>query len=129
MAESEVRTGHYYTKRHEWAREEEGLLVVGITDYAQQSLGDIVYLELKAPGTELEQEESFGVIESVKAAEDLYAPTAGRIAVINETLCQNPQELNGNPYSAWVIKLENYNKRLLEELMSPDRYSDYVETL
>lgn len=129
MAETIIKSDHYYTRRHEWAREEEGKLVVGITDYAQASLGDIVYLELKAVGASLEAEESFGVVESVKAVEELYAPVGGTIAAVNEKLCQSPQELNQDPYHAWTIRLENYSRELLDRLMSPNEYSDYVGSL
>jgi glycine cleavage system H protein len=118
-----------YTKKHEWAREEAGLLVVGITDYAQISLGDIVYVDVKAAGSAIEAEASFGAIESVKAAEDLYAPVKGVIAEVNKDLNANPSQVNSDPYAAWLIKLKDYDAGALAALMNATAYADYLKTL
>ncbi len=96
-----------YTAAHEWLREEpDGTVTVGITDHAQAELGDIVYLELPALGAEVTKGESFGVIESVKAASDLYAPVSGAVTAVNTALESAPQQVNEAPYDAgWLIKL------------------------
>jgi glycine cleavage system H protein len=95
-----------YTKEHEWARMEDGLCVIGITDFAQGELGDIVYVELNEAGSQLETMGEFGVVESVKTASDLYAPLAGEIVEINEELADTPELVNDSPYEdGWMIKV------------------------
>lgn len=99
-----------YTKEHEWARLEDGLCVVGITDYAQGELGDIVYVELPEPGAHVETMGEFGVVESVKTASDLYAPLAGEVVAVNEALADSPELVNDSPYAdGWMLKLRPTN--------------------
>ena len=99
-----------YTKEHEWARMEGDLCVVGITDYAQGELGDIVYVELPQPGTQVEIMGEFGVVESVKTASDLYSPIAGEIVEVNEGLADNPELVNDSPYDeGWMLKIRPSN--------------------
>ena len=97
-----------YTAEHEWLREEsDATVTIGITDHAQAELGDIVYVELPAAGAEITQGDSFGVIESVKAASDLYAPVSGTVTAVNGDLESAPQQVNEDPYGAgWLIKLQ-----------------------
>ena len=96
-----------YTKTHEWVVVDGKIATVGITDFAQSQLGDVVFLELPSTGRKLAEREGFGVIESVKAASDLYAPIAGRIAAVNEKLSANPELVNSDPYGeGWILKLE-----------------------
>jgi glycine cleavage system H protein len=96
-----------YTKTHEWVSVDGKTVTVGITDFAQAQLGDVVFLELPAVGRKLAARESFGVIESVKAASDLYAPVAGRITEVNENLSAKPELVNSDPYGeGWILKLE-----------------------
>src|SRR5579859_1667277 len=96
-----------YTKSHEWVSVDGKTATVGITDFAQSQLGDVVFLELPSPGRKLAERESFGVIESVKAASDLYAPVAGRVTAVNETLATKPELINSDPYGdGWILKLE-----------------------
>jgi glycine cleavage system H protein len=96
-----------YTKTHEWITVDGKVATIGITDFAQAQLGDVVFLELPAPGRKLAARETFGVIESVKAASDLYAPVAGRISAVNEKLGANPELVNSDPYGdGWILKLE-----------------------
>jgi glycine cleavage system H protein len=96
-----------YTKTHEWITVDGKTVTVGITDFAQAQLGDVVFLELPAVGRKLATRESFGVIESVKAASDLYSPVAGRITEVNETLSAKPELVNSDPYGdGWILKLE-----------------------
>jgi glycine cleavage system H protein len=96
-----------YTKSHEWLTVEGKSVTVGITDFAQAQLGDVVFLELPSPGRKLEVGESFGVVESVKAASDLYAPVAGRVTAVNDKLTAHPELVNTDPYGeGWIVKLE-----------------------
>jgi glycine cleavage system H protein len=96
-----------YTTTHEWITVDGKVATIGITDFAQAQLGDVVFLELPAPGRKLAARETFGVIESVKAASDLYAPVAGRISAVNEKLGANPELVNSDPYGdGWILKLE-----------------------
>jgi glycine cleavage system H protein len=96
-----------YTKSHEWLTVEGKTATIGITDFAQAQLGDVVFLELPSPGRKLEVGESFGVVESVKAASDLYAPMSGRVAAVNDKLTAHPELVNSDPYGeGWIVKLE-----------------------
>ena len=96
-----------YTKSHEWLTVDGKTATVGITDFAQSQLGDVVFLELPAPGRKLTAGESFGVVESVKAASDLYSPVSGRITAVNEKLAAHPELINSDPYGdGWILKLE-----------------------
>lgn len=96
-----------YTKTHEWVTVDGKEATIGITDFAQAQLGDVVFLELPAPGRKLAARETFGVIESVKAASDLYSPIAGKISAVNEKLSSRPELINSDPYGeGWILKLE-----------------------
>lgn len=96
-----------YTKSHEWLTVDGKTATVGITDFAQSQLGDVVFLELPAPGRKLNAGESFGVVESVKAASDLYSPVSGRIAAVNDKLAAHPELINSDPYGdGWILKVE-----------------------
>jgi len=96
-----------YTKSHEWLTVEGKSVTVGITDFAQAQLGDVVFLELPSPGRKLDAGESFGVVESVKAASDLYAPVAGRVTAVNDKLTAHPELVNTDPYGeGWIVKFE-----------------------
>jgi len=97
----------YYTETHEWVTVEDGMATVGITDYAQAQLGDVVFLELPRVGRMLEAGDSFGVVESVKAASDLYSPVAGTVSDVNESLNSSPELVNSDPYgSGWLIRID-----------------------
>lgn len=96
-----------YTRSHEWVTVDGKTATVGITDFAQSQLGDVVFLELPSAGRKLAERESFGVVESVKAASDLYSPVAGRITAVNEKLAGKPELINSDPYGeGWILKLE-----------------------
>ena len=96
-----------YTKTHEWVTVDGKTVTVGITDFAQSQLGDVVFLELPSPGRKLAVRESFGVVESVKAASDLYSPVAGRVTAVNEKLSTKPELINSDPYGdGWIMKVE-----------------------
>ncbi|MBI3396398.1 MAG: glycine cleavage system protein GcvH [Spirochaetia bacterium] len=129
MTMSQVPEGLYFTKQHEWAREEGSMVVIGITDFAQHSLGDIVYVDLKQPGFQTTAGQTFGTIESVKAAEDLYAPVSGKIAEVNADLNKKPELVNKEPYASWMIKLSDYKKEDLKNLMDAAAYTAYIQSL
>ena len=119
-----------YTKEHEWAKLDEGLAVVGITDYAQEQLGDIVYVELPQPGETLSQFDTFGIIESVKAASDLVAPVSGEVLAINEELVDKPELVNEDPYEAgWMLKLQPQDESEMNPLMTAEEYGAFLRTL
>lgn len=115
-----------YTKEHEWIHLDGNTAEVGITDYAQESLGDIVFVELPKTGAELQRGKSFGTVESVKAVSELYAPASGKVAAINQDLNQSPENVNKDAHHAWMIKIELSNPKELDSLLSADQYEAYV---
>ena len=117
----------YYTETHEWVVVDDGVATVGITDYAQGQLGDVVFLELPAVGRQLETGDTVGVIESVKAASDLYSPVAGSVVEVNESLHDNPEKVNQDPYgTGWLIKVR-LNGDLSEGLLDEAGYRAMTE--
>lgn len=116
-----------YAKTHDWVRMEDGLAVCGISDYAQHALSDVVYIELPDIGAELTQGEVYTTVESVKAAEDVYAPLSGKIVDVNTELGDTPELLNSEPYAAWIIKLAPGNSEELDALMAADVYEAFVQ--
>ena len=96
-----------YSKDHEWMKEEDGVVVIGISDFAQDALGDVVFVNLPGEGDEVTAGEAFGDVESVKAVSDLVSPVTGTVCAVNEDLLDEPEQLNKAPYDAWVIKVEN----------------------
>jgi len=123
-------TDRKYTKEHEWAKVEGDLVVVGISDYAQDQLGDVVYVEIQPVGTKVEQFKPFGVVESVKAASDLFSPLTGEIAVINEALYDMPELVNEDCYGkGWMMKMKPSNLAELDQLWTAKEYEDYIATL
>ena len=96
-----------YSKDHEWMKEEDGVVVIGISDFAQDALGDVVFVNLPAEGDEVTAGEAFGDVESVKAVSDLVSPVSGTVCAVNEDLLDEPEQLNKAPYDAWLIKVEN----------------------
>lgn len=109
-----------YSKSHEWVKYEDGIAVIGISDYAQDALGDVVFVNLPAVGDEVVAGESFGDVESVKAVSDLISPVSGVVCEINEDLDDSPENLNEDPYGAWIIKVENVTEE--EELLDAADY-------
>ena len=116
-----------YTKDHEWVRIEGGTARVGITDYAQKALGDIVYLELPEVGRTLEQGDVFGTVESVKAVSELYSPLSGEVVEVNSALAQRPESVNGDPHGAWMIVLKVANPGQAGELLDSAAYTDLTK--
>ena len=116
-----------YTKTHEWISVDGKTATVGITDYAQAQLGDVVFLELPSVGRKVTARETFGVVESVKAASDLYAPVAGRIAAVNDKLSAKPELVNSDPYGdGWILKIE-LSGDLPSDLLDEDAYKKVTE--
>jgi len=115
-----------YTKEHEWIKVEGDTGTIGITDHAQQSLGDIVFVELPKPGAEIAAGKSFGTVESVKAVSELYAPVSGSVTAINEDLNTAPEKINTEAHSAWMIKVKIKDKNELNSLLSEDDYEKFV---
>ena len=116
-----------YTKDHEWVRVEGDVAVVGVTDYAQGELGDIVYIEIETEGDNLDQEEVFGTVEAVKTVSDLFMPISGEIVEVNASLSDAPETVNTDPYgNGWMIKIKVSDKSQLDELLSADDYKAEV---
>ena len=123
----EIKSELKYTKDHEWVKVEGNQAIIGITDYAQGELGDIVYVEIEALGEDLKKEEIFGSVEAVKTVSDLFLPVSGKITEMNEELEDNPELINEDPYEkGWIIKMEIQNLAELEELLDSDSYKDLV---
>lgn len=115
-----------YTKEHEWIQISGNTGLVGITDHAQESLGDIVFVELPKLGANLETGKTFGTVESVKAVSELYAPVSGRVTAINDSLSQSPEQINKDAHRAWMIKMELANPEDLKSLLSAEDYEKYI---
>ncbi len=125
---SNVPSDRRYTEEHEWAKKEGDLIVVGITDHAQGSLGDVVFLELPEPGRKITKGKAFGVIESVKAASDLYAPLDAEVAEVNGALVAAPEGVNKDPYgAAWMLKVKPANAGAFEGLMDAAAYTALLQ--
>ncbi len=124
---SKILDGYLYTKEDEWVKVEDGIGTVGITDHAQDSLSDIVYLELPDEGDFFGVGETFGVVESVKAAADLYMPVSGDVTAVNEDLIDTPEEVNTNPYNAWMVKIKLSDESELDDLMDAAAYKAYCD--
>ena len=116
-----------YTKEHEWVAEASGIATVGITDFAQSSLGDIVFVELPEAGTELAAEATFGVVESIKSVSDLYSPLTVEVLERNDELEASPELLNSDPYQNWMLKIKISDTSQLDGLMNAADYSAHCE--
>jgi glycine cleavage system H protein len=115
-----------YTKEHEWIQIQGSTGTVGITDHAQESLGDIVFVELPKVGAQVAAGSSFGSVESVKAVSDLYAPASGKVTAVNEDLNQTPEAINKDAQTAWMIKIELSNPKELDGLLSAEQYEAFI---
>lgn len=119
-----------YSKEHEWAMLEGGVVTVGITDYAQSELGDVVYVELPKVGDTVTEGDTFGVVESVKSVTDLCSPVSGKVVEINTGLEEEPESVNASPYKlGWMIKVECADEGEMELLMTSKQYAEYVNSL
>lgn len=123
-----IEPGLLYTKEDEWIKVDGDEALVGVSDHAQDALSDIVYLELPNIGDSFEKGDTFGVVESVKAAADLYMPVSGEITAVNEDLIETPEMVNTDPYGdAWMVRVKISNSVELQELMDVDAYTRYCE--
>lgn len=126
---SELPEDLRYTKSHEWVRvNDDGTLTIGISDHAQDQLGDMVFVEVPEIDHELEAEDACAVVESVKAASDVYAPVAGTVVEVNEDLADSPETVNQDPYGAgWIMKLRPRDIDAVDQLMDAEAYQEYVD--
>ena len=121
-----VVKGLYYTNDHEWVKVEGELAYIGMSDFAQHQLGDIVFVELPEVDDELEKEDSFSAVESVKAAADIYMPVSGKVVEVNEDIVDDPSLLNTDSYENWMIKVELTEKSQLDDLMTSEEYEEFL---
>lgn len=120
-------TDRRYTKEHEWIQVDGANGIIGITDYAQHELGDVVFVELPKPGAKLEAGQSFGTVESVKAVSEIYSPVSGEVLAVNETLANAPEKINQDPHgAAWLIKVKLANAADVNSLMDAASYEAYI---
>jgi glycine cleavage system H protein len=123
----EAPPGLKYSKEHEWVATEESLVTIGITDHAQEQLGEIVYIELPAVGEKVSKDDPFGVVESVKAVSDIYAPVSGTVVEVNEDLPESPEVVNEDPYGdGWLIKVKAGDPSDFDDLMDSDEYERMI---
>ncbi|WP_040260236.1 MULTISPECIES: glycine cleavage system protein GcvH [Pseudomonas] len=115
-----------YAESHEWARLEDDTVTVGISDHAQEALGDVVFVELPEVGKQVAAGDQVAVVESVKAASDIYAPVSGEIVEVNESLGDSPESVNGEPYGAWFFKIKPSDKAELDKLLDADGYRNAI---
>ena len=117
-----------YLDSHEWARRQNGTVRIGISDFAQDELGDVVFVELPAEGEQLSQGEDFGVIESIKAVSDLYAPVSGTVTAANDALIDDPELVNEDPFGdGWMLEIDLDDESELDDLLSPEEYREQIE--
>ena len=117
-----------YSKEHEWAAVDDNIATIGITDYAQEQLGDIVYVELPEAGTQVTKDDKFGVVESVKAVSDVYSPVTGTVVAVNTGLPNSPETVNEEPYGdGWMIRVELSDPEELKDLMTAAEYEKFIE--
>ena len=122
-----VPTELMYTREHEWVGVEGKIATIGITDWAQSELGDVVFVELPAVGREVKQGDAFGTIEAVKAVSDLYSPVSGKVIEVNSALDDDPMTVNREPYGdGWMIKVEMFDASELNQLLDPTNYSKLI---
>ncbi len=127
MSNYQLPEDYYYTKEHEWAQVDENIVTIGITQFAQEQLGEVVYVELPEEGAKVNQGETFGVVESVKAASDLYSPVSGTVIEVNTALMDDPSGLNDDPMNeGWMMKIEMDTEKELANLM---RVPDYKKLI
>ncbi len=124
---AKVIEGLYYAESHEYVRVEGEFGYIGITDYAQHALGNVVYVDMPEVDDEVEAGEEFGAVESVKAASDLISPVSGTVVAVNEDLADSPELLNSDAFENWIIKVELSDKTELDNLMEADTYQEYCE--
>ncbi len=129
-AEYNIPSGYYYTRDHLWIKSEDNTVVIGITDYGQRKLRDIVHIELPSIGQTVEEGEVLAVVESIKASVEIHSPVTGKVVEINTKLADTPELINEEPYEAgWIAKIELTEEKNFEDFMEADEYSKYIEDL
>lgn len=127
MSEATIPDGLSYTEEHEWVRDDGDVIVVGITDFAQDQLGDVVYVDLPGPGSQVGKGQPFGEVESTKSVSDLYAPVTGTIEERNDALEERPELINDDPYGkGWMVRIRPDDRSELEGLMDPEAYRQHT---
>ncbi|HMV42733.1 MAG TPA: glycine cleavage system protein GcvH [Leptospiraceae bacterium] len=129
MADTKILDGYKYTEKHEWVKIEGDTAIFGISDFAQNALGDIVFVDLPKIGKTVKKGQSFGTIESVKAAEDLYAPISGEVIEVNPAISKDPALVNKDAFNAWMIKVKNINSSEADSLMDSSKYKEFTASL
>lgn len=124
---SKVIEGLLYSESHEWVKVEDGVAVIGVSDYAQAEMGDITYVDLPSEGDEFAAGEEFGALESVKASSELYSPVSGTVEAVNEELEASPEKVNEDAYAAWIIKVRMSDESELDALMDAAAYSAFAK--
>ncbi len=124
---SRIIEGLLYSESHEWVKVEDGLAVIGVSDFAQSEMGDITYVDLPSAGDEIQAGEEFGALESVKASSDLYSPVSGTVEAVNEELESAPELVNQDAYAAWIIKVRMSDASELESLLDAAAYAKIAE--
>ena len=122
----EVKKGLFYTNEHEWVMVEQDVAYIGISDYAQHSMGELVFIDLPEEGDEFEKGDAFGAVESVKAASDVYMPISGEVLEVNENVSDNPALVNEDAFENWLIKIKPSDLEELGELMNSEQYETYL---
>ena len=122
----EVKKGFFYTNEHEWVMVEEDVAYIGISDYAQHSMGEFVFIDLPEEGDEFEKGDAFGAVESVKAASDVYMPISGEVLEVNENVSDNPALVNEDAFENWLIKIKPSDLEELGELMNSEQYETFL---
>lgn len=129
MADTKILDGYKYTEKHEWVKIEGDVAIFGISDFAQNALGDIVFVDLPKVGKAVKKGQSFGTIESVKAAEDLYAPISGEVIEVNPAISKDPALVNKDAFAAWMVKVKNVNLADADSLMDSTKYKEFTASL
>lgn len=122
-----IKEGLLYAESHEWIKVEGNVGIIGISDHAQHALGSVVFIDLPKVGKLVKKGDTFGAVESVKAASDLYLPVTGKIIEVNDVLDSTPEMLNDDPYGAWICKIEIQDSKELDSLLTPKQYKDHSE--
>ena len=124
---SKIIEGLLYSESHEWVKAEGDIAIIGVSDFAQEEMGDITYVDLPSEGDEVASGEDFGALESVKASSELYSPVSGTVIEVNSDLEDAPEKVNEDPYGAWIIKVKMADKAELEALMSAAAYAEVAK--
>ncbi len=127
IEELNLPTDRKYSDDHEWARQEDDTILIGISDYAQDQLGDIVFVEMPEPGESFNKGDEFGTLESVKAVSEMFIPISGEVVASNESLEDSPELVNQDPYANWIIKIRPSNPEELTELLSKEQYVQLLQ--